>query len=131
MRRFVPLVVVALVAVAAYAVIGLAQEPAPPGGGGGWGMMEEEPGVVGGPAGPAFGRTAIAVSGNSVYVISGNLLLKYDSDLNLIKQVELPRGEMPAGMGRGGRMGRGGGGGGRGGGGGGGGGRGGGGPRAW
>lgn len=62
------------------------------------------------------GAESVAASGNDVYVIIHGNLLKYDSNLNLIKQVELPRAEPGMGGGRGGRggggMGRRGGGGG-------------------
>jgi hypothetical protein len=60
-----------------------------------------------------MGPMGVAASGNDVYVVMHGSLLKYDSDLNLVKQVELPRGEPGMGGGRGGGgMGRRGGGGG-------------------
>jgi len=71
--------------------------------GGGRGMMQrgpgEEPGMMGRGMG-MMGAGSVAASGNDVYVVMHGNLLKYDSDLNLVKQVELPRGE--PGMGRGG-----------------------------
>jgi hypothetical protein len=48
-----------------------------------------------------MGQAAVAASGNSVYVVSHGMLLKYNSDLTLEKQVELPMPER-MGMGRGG-----------------------------
>jgi uncharacterized membrane protein len=60
-----------------------------------------------------MGAGSVAASGNDVYVVIHGNLLKYDSNLNLIKQVELPRAEPGMGGGRGGGgMGRRGGGGG-------------------
>lgn len=56
-----------------------------------------------------MGAGSVAASGNDVYVVIHGNLLKYDSNLNLIKQVELPRAE-PGMGGGGGRGGRGGGG---------------------
>ncbi len=50
-------------------------------------------------------RCAIALDDDHIYVVAGNLLLKYDKDLNLIKQAELPVGEVPAMPGPMGRMG--------------------------
>ena len=63
------------------------------------------------------GGAAIAISAtNDIYVVHGGIIAKYDSDLNLLKQAELPVSERM--MRSGGRGGRGGGGrGGRGGGG--------------
>ena len=123
MKRFLVLFIVVALAVTAFAVV-WAQGPESRGG-----MEEEEMWGMGssgmGPMGPA----AIAVSGSNVFVVTRGLVLKYDQDLNLIKQAELPmrEGEMRGrggrgGGGRGGRTGGGGGRGGRGGGGGGGGG---------
>lgn len=41
-------------------------------------------------------RCAIALDDDHIYVVAGNLLLKYDKDLNLINQAQLPVGEVPA-----------------------------------
>jgi hypothetical protein len=48
------------------------------------------------------GMAGVAASGNDVYVVIHGDLLKYNSDLILVKQVELPRGEAGMGGGRGG-----------------------------
>jgi len=113
MKRSLVLFIVVAVAVAAFAVV-WAQGPEA---GGMMPMQEEgmEGGMTGwGPMGPA----AIAVSGNNVFVVTRGLILKYDQELNLIKQAELPMGQAEGMRGRGGGGGRGGrgmGGGGRGG----------------
>jgi len=123
MKRFPLLVVVIALAVAAFAIVASAQ-----GGGGGIGMepmpMDEDEmdEMMAGPVGGMIGRAAIAVSGDHIYVVAGGMLLKYDTDLNLVKQAELPMSEMTSqwmhrrGTGRGMRGGRGMGGGRRGGG---------------
>ncbi len=125
MKRWVVLLVAASLAIAVYAVVGSAQGGMMGGGGGMGGAMaapeemgmeppEGETQAMPRMMGPMMaGRAAIAVSGNHVFVLAGGLLLKYDQDLNLVKQAELPMGAMPTqwrGRGRGG-----GGGGGRGG----------------
>jgi len=101
-------------AVAAFALVAAAQ-----GGGGGMGMQpmpmdeDEMDEMMAGPVGGMMGRAAIAVSGDYIYVVAGGMLLKYDTDLNLVKQAELPMSEMARdwmgrrGMGRGMRGGRG------------------------
>lgn len=54
------------------------------------------------------GGPAIAISAaNDIYVVHGGLIAKYDRDLNLLKQAELPVGERPM-QGGGGRRGGGG-----------------------
>ncbi|HUU55286.1 MAG TPA: hypothetical protein VMY87_10255 [Armatimonadota bacterium] len=126
MNRVAVLLFVALVAIATYAIVASAQ-PGVMGGGRGEPMMEspeavalepleEESDIMRGRRGAMMGQAAIAVSGNHIFVIAGDLLLKYDQDLNLVKQAELPVPEMGPGrgMGRGGRGGGGRGGGGRG-----------------
>ncbi len=117
MKRSLVLFIVVALAVTAFAVV-WAQGPEGRGG-----PMEEEQmwGMAGGGMG-LMGPAAIAVSGNNVFVVTRGLVLKYDQDLNLIKQAELPirEGEIRGRGGRGGGGGRGargggGGGGGRGG----------------
>jgi uncharacterized membrane protein YgcG len=139
MNRVAVLLFAAVLVIAVYAIVAFAQ-PGMMGGGGamvgsseemGLDPLEENMGMRGARMGPPWmNRGAIAVSGNNVFVISGDLLLKYDQNLNLVAQAELPAAEMGPGRGTG-RGGGGRGGGGRGGGGRGGGGRGmrGGGPR--
>ena len=42
------------------------------------------------------GGPAIAISAaNDIYVVHGGMIVKYDSDLNVLKQAELPVGERP------------------------------------
>jgi len=111
MNRVAVLLFAAVLVIAVYAIVAFAQ-PGMMGGGGamagspeemGLEPMDEAMGMGGTRAGPMTGRAAIAVSGNNVFVISGDLLLKYDQDLNLVQQAELP---VPGqGMGRGGRAG--------------------------
>ena len=104
-RAWVVLLVVVLVA-ALSAVVWAGQgrgRPGPP----------DEEGMVMGRGMGMMGAGSVAASGNDVYVVIHGNLLKYDSNLNLIKQVELPRAEPGMGGGRGGGgMGRRGGGGG-------------------
>jgi uncharacterized membrane protein YgcG len=76
MKRVYVLLVVTVLAIAVSAVVWAAQEQAPP----------PEPQQAGGWTGP----TAIAVSGGDVYVVAKGLLLKYDTELNLVKQATLP-----------------------------------------
>jgi hypothetical protein len=40
--------------------------------------------------GPVMGRGALAVATDGVYVLAGGTLLKYDRDLKLLRQTELP-----------------------------------------
>lgn len=78
------------------------------------GMMGQQGPMAGSPLYGMMGRAAIAVSGNYIYVVAGDMLLKYDLNLNLVKQVDLPVSDMvrqswpgmsgPS-MGRSGRMG--------------------------
>lgn len=107
-RAWVVLLVVVLVA-ALSAVVWAGQGRGRPGPAG------EEEGVMGRGMG-MMGAGSVAASGNDVYVVIHGNLLKYDSNLDLVKQVELPRAEPGMGGGRGGRggggMGRRGGGGG-------------------
>jgi len=113
MKRFPLLAVAIALAVAVFALVAAAQVG---GGGGGMGMPMEEgemEEMIAGPMGGMMGGAAIAVSGDHIYVLSGGMLLKYDTDLNLVKQAELPMSEMASqwmhrrGMGRGMRGGRG------------------------
>jgi hypothetical protein len=124
MNRVAVLLFAAVLVIAVYAIVAFAQ-PGMMGGGGamvgspeemGLEPLQEDMGMAGARMGPMTGRAAIAVSGNNVFVISGGLLLKYDQDLNLVRQAELPVPEMGPGRGmaRGGRGGGGRGGGGRG-----------------
>ena len=128
MNRVAVLLFAAVLVIAVYAIVAFAQPGMMGGGGGATGVtpeevalepLEEGRGMRGGRQRPMMGPTAIAVSGNNVFVISRGLLLKYDRDLILIRQAELPVPEMGPGrgMGRGGRGGGSRGGGGRGGGG--------------
>ena len=105
MKRSLVLFIVVAVAVAAFAVV-WAQGPDA----GGMMPMQEQ-GMEGGTGWGPMGPAAIAVSGNNVFVVTRGLVLKYDQDLKLIKQAELPMGQAERMRGRGG----GGGGGGRGG----------------
>ncbi len=85
------LLVMVVLAVALTAVVWAGQE-------GGMGAPEERGtgmGVMRGMGG--MGGPAIAASGNSVYVVTGGKILKYDSELNLLKQAELPAMERPSG----------------------------------
>lgn len=71
--------------------------PQPPGGGfgGGGGFAGGRPMM-----GPMGGGSAIAVSGDSVYVIQGNSLFKFAAnDLRLVKRVQLEMGPPPGGPG--------------------------------
>lgn len=107
-RTYIILAVVLLAAMAA--VVWAAQGP--PDIQGQQGMQDMQGGRMG-----MGGMAAVAASGNSVYVVSHGMLMKYDAELRLEKQVELPMPERGMGGGRGGRGGGGGGRGGRGGGG--------------
>jgi hypothetical protein len=102
MKRSWVLVLVVVVAVVISAVVWAAQEPNAPG------PQGEQMGMMMG--GGRMGPVAIAASGNDVYVAAGGMIMKYNSDLQLMKQVELPTPERGMGGGRGGRGGRGGGG---------------------
>lgn len=68
----------------------------------------QNPGMMGGPGG-GQGRghkmmgmgmmqrdTLIATSDGGIVLQSGPRLIKYDKDLNLVKEVEIPRGKKPA-----------------------------------
>lgn len=105
MKRLIVVGVALAVAVAGFAIIATAQ-----GSGAVTGMSPEEmgmEGMMGGAMEPPMrgmmGEAAIAVSGSSIYVVVGGLLLKYDSDLNLVNQAELPVSEMAGERGRGSR----------------------------
>jgi hypothetical protein len=86
MKRFPLLLMVVAIAITAYAVVALAQAPeagqAPP--------PDQEDGYGYMMMGRMMGGGSIAVSGKDIYVIAGGMLLKYDQDLKLVKQVELP-----------------------------------------
>ena len=73
------------------------------------GMERPDSGAMMGMGGGGMGGgPAIAISAsNNVYVVHGGLIVKYDSNLNLLKQAELPAGERPM-RGGGGRRGGGG-----------------------
>lgn len=65
------------------------------------GAPEQGQGMMGGrgKGGPMMGMmhkdSVVATSDGGVVVLSGPRLLKYDSDLNLVKEVELPKGKRP------------------------------------
>ena len=73
----------------------------------GRGMMGRR-GEMGPGAGPGRGaaamvgriaeRGALAVTSDGVYVLAANRLLKYDHNLNLLKETQLPMPEMPEPM---------------------------------
>ena len=100
-KRFWVLALVVVLAAAVSAVVWAQQ------GGGG---MERTGGVAMGDGGMG-GGPAIAISAaNEIYVVHGGMIVKYDRDLNVLKQAELPVGErlMRGGgrVGGGGDMGR-------------------------
>lgn len=98
MKHIPLLVVLAVLALAAFAVVAVAQQGAPD-----MPMMPEEGTgrMTGMPMGGRMGGAALAVSDDYVYVLAGGLLLKYDTDLKLVAQAELPMSEMGrGGMGR-------------------------------
>ena len=83
------------------AVVALAQQPSEPGMmeaqgmmggqgtmGQGMGMMAMCP-MHGGMMGGMMGRAALAVEGKYLYVLAGNKILKYDPNLNLVRQAEI------------------------------------------
>ena len=41
-------------------------------------------------------ESLVATSDGGVVVLSGPRLVKYDKDLNLVKEVEIPKGKVPA-----------------------------------
>lgn len=57
-------------------------------------------GMMGGGKGKMMGMmhkdSVVATSDGGVVVMAGPRLIKYDKDLNLIKEVELPRGKKPS-----------------------------------
>ena len=70
---------------------------------GGQGQMQEGQGP--GPGGPGKGKmgmmgmmqrdSVVATSDGGVVLMQGPRLIKYDKDLNLVKEVEIPRGKKP------------------------------------
>jgi len=108
MKNRVLLVVLVMAVLLAFALVARAQQGMPD-----MSMMTAENGGDNGNMMPGrggmMGEAAIAVSDGDVYVVAGGMLLKYNRDLELVAQAELPGVEMG---GRG--MGRRGGGGGRG-----------------
>jgi hypothetical protein len=101
MKRLWVLALVVVMAAAFSAVVWAQQ---------GEGGMERHGGgpTMGMGGGGMGGGPAIAISAaNEIYVVHGGIIAKYDSDLNLLKQAELPVGERP--MRGGGRRGGGGG----------------------
>ena len=104
-RRRWAVAVVVLALGAVIAVVGWAQQPGGPGGMGPGMMgpgMPGMPGQMGMPGMPpgmgpvqvemmkaVMGRSAIAVSGEQVYVLAGNRLLKYNSDLKVVRETEI------------------------------------------
>lgn len=98
MKRLWVLVLVVVLAVVVSAVVWAQQGPGgPPRPEGDEGMMG------GGRMMGTMGPVGVAASGDFVYVVTRGALLKYDSDLNLIRQTDLPEGERGMGGGRGGR----------------------------
>lgn len=100
-KKIVPIVVVLIIAaVFAYAQINdgvdsMPPDPRGPGMGPGMGPM---PGMGMGMGGPMMmpGMPAVMnISGNNIYILRGDQLVKLDSDLKIIKQVMLPRPTMP------------------------------------
>lgn len=96
------MVVAAVVALATIvAVVALAERASEPGmmgqGGmmGGPGMMGQDMGMMGmcpvhgGMMAGMMGRSALAVDGKNVYLFTGNKLLKYDSNLKLVREAEV------------------------------------------
>ncbi|UCH36323.1 MAG: hypothetical protein JSV65_08200 [Armatimonadota bacterium] len=91
-------VVVALAALMAATVAAFAQQPAPPRlgpmpdrpmPGMAMGMMGGCP-MCGGMMGGMMGRSAVVAADDAVYVLAGNTVMKYDRDLSLLKQAEIP-----------------------------------------
>jgi hypothetical protein len=85
--------------------------------GGGMGMqhgmgMRQGGGMMGCPVCPmqeVMGRTSMVTASNHIFVLAGNKLLKYDLNLNLVKEARIKMPEPGMGMpmgrpGRGGRM---------------------------
>ncbi len=94
-----PIVVVAvLVSIVAFAVA----QPAQPGAGQGFqGAGAGRPqGMMAGMRGLGMGAPAIAVSGNALFVLSGNMIYKLDAEaLELLAQAEIPLPQQQAGLG--------------------------------
>ncbi len=100
MKRVYVLMIVVVLAVALTAAVWAAQEKP---------MPRPEDGMMM-RGGMGMGGPAIAISStNDIYVVHGGMIVKYDSDLNVVKQAELPMSERMMGEGRGMGMRRGGG----------------------
>ena len=99
----VAIVIVAL-ALVVIGMVALAQEKPmapPPPQMRGPGMMGPGPGMMGGPGmgkmcpmhagmmAGMMGRSSMIASGNYIYVMAGNMLMKYDQNLRLVKEVEI------------------------------------------
>jgi len=102
-----PVAVIAL-AVAAVVLAGIVAfavaQPAQPGAGQGFQGAGVGPGMMGmrGMRGMGMGTPAIAVSGNAVFVVSANMIYKFDAEtLELLAQAEIPRPQWPGGPGAG------------------------------
>jgi len=89
MKRFWVLALVVVMAAAVSAVVWAQQ--------GEGGMERPSRGAMMGMGGGGMGGgPAIAISAaNDIYVVHGGMIVKYDSDLNVLKQAELPVGERP------------------------------------
>jgi hypothetical protein len=96
MKRLWVLALVVVMAAAISAVVWAQQDEA--------GMERLGGGTMMGMGGGGMGGAAIAVSAsNDIYVVHGGMVVKYDRDLNVLKQAELPVSERM--MRGGGRMG--------------------------
>ncbi len=93
--------VVAVVVLAGIVAFAVAQ-PAQPGAGQGFpgagaGRFQ---GMMRGMRGIGMGTPAIAVSGNAVFVVSANMIYKFDAEtLELLAQAEIPRPQWPGAAG--------------------------------
>jgi len=105
MKRWYILGSLAVVLIIAFAVMAMAQMP-PAAPVTEEMMMEEEMPSPPGRGAERWGQSAMAIMGSHIYVVFGGSLLKYDGELNLVDQVELPSSEWEAGEGAG-RHGRG------------------------
>jgi len=105
MKRWYILGSLAVVLIVVFAVMAVAQMP-PPAPVMEEMMMEEETPSSPGRGAERWGQPAMAVMGSHVYIVFGGSLLKYDGELNLVKEAELPAAEWEAGEGEG-RRGRG------------------------
>jgi hypothetical protein len=100
-----PIAIISLIVVAAVlaGIVAFAvAQPAQPGADQGFqGAGAGRPqGMMRGMRGPGVGTPAIAVSGNAVFVVSGNMIYKFDAEaLELLAQAEIPLPEQQAGLG--------------------------------